>query len=168
MSMHGTIRGKNRQQQSGVGLIEVLVAVLVVSIGFLGMAALQVAALSTNNSAMMRSMATIYTYSIVDAMRLDKSQALAGSYDKTVYADNCGSATTGNGLVAQQLENWCQQLSHNLGAAHTTSGQINCTAVSGSQHGYCTVAIKFADNRSGIGGGVDDEGITTIITKAKL
>ena len=60
--------------QSGVGLIEVLVAVLVLSIGFLGIAALQAMSLSTNNSDMARSMATIASYSIMDAMRADQEQ----------------------------------------------------------------------------------------------
>ena len=56
-------------------MIEVLVAVLVLSIGFLGMAALQAMSLSTNNSAMARSLATINAYSILDSMRADITNA---------------------------------------------------------------------------------------------
>ncbi|HER34421.1 MAG TPA: type IV pilus modification protein PilV, partial [Halothiobacillaceae bacterium] len=48
----------DKRGQVGVGLIEVLIAVLVLSIGFLGMAALQTKALSNNNSAMDRTQAT--------------------------------------------------------------------------------------------------------------
>ena len=69
------------RHQAGVGLIEVLVAVLVLSIGFLGVAALQARSMSTNNSAMVRSMATIASYSILDAMRADLPNAVAGNYN---------------------------------------------------------------------------------------
>ncbi len=149
-------------RQKGVGLIEVLIAVLVVSIGFLGVAALQVMSLSTNNSAMARSMATVSTYSILDAMRLDKSNALNGAYDKACLAVPSTAA-----LPGVQLHGWCEQLTNKLGAGAAADSTIDCAKTS-SNHGYCTVTIKFADNRSGANGGVDDDGMTTITTKAEL
>ncbi|HEX7338555.1 MAG TPA: type IV pilus modification protein PilV, partial [Rhodanobacteraceae bacterium] len=123
MNRHACSYGK---RQRGVGLIEVLMAVLVVSIGFLGVAALQVMSLSTNNSAMGRSMATMSTYSILDAMRADRSNALAGHYNQTVTANACSNGA-GTTLYGNQLAQWCQQLGHNLGAAKTTTGTVNCT-----------------------------------------
>ena len=89
------------RHQAGVGLIEVLVAVLVLSIGFLGVAALQARSLSTNNSAMVRSMATIASYSILDAMRADIAGARANAYNKTIKGNACGKA--GSTLASQPL-----------------------------------------------------------------
>ena len=80
------LRSGTVNRQSGVGLIEVLMAVLVLSIAFLGMAALQALSMSTNNSAMARSMATIDSYSIMDAMRADAASARATAYNTTVTA----------------------------------------------------------------------------------
>ena len=92
-------------RQNGVGLIEVLIAVLVLSIGFLGISALQVKSLANNNSAMMRTQASIAAYSMFDAMRADKSGALAGNYTTTVTV---GACPTASGSLAQvQLRNWC-------------------------------------------------------------
>lgn len=92
-------------RQNGVGLIEVLIAVLVLSIGFLGIAALQTKSLANNNSAMMRTQASIAAYSMFDAMRADKSGALAGNYNTTVTV---GACPTASGSLAQvQLRNWC-------------------------------------------------------------
>ena len=133
-------------RQRGVGMLEVLIAVLIVSIGFLGMAALQARALSTNNSAMARSMATVASYSIVDAMRADAAAAESNAYNHTVTANNCPAATAGS-LASTQLNQWCQQLAAALGAAASTTGTVLCTNI-----GSCTVTIVFDDSRAGIGG----------------
>jgi type IV pilus assembly protein PilV len=140
---------------AGVGLIEVLVAVLVLSIGFLGIAALQALSLSTNNSSMARSMATIDSYSILDAMRADAASARAGAYNGSpaVTASACPAATAS--LANAQLIQWCKQLGGDLGKVATTTGAITCGAT-----GVCTVTITFDDSRSGAGGG-SAQAITT-------
>ncbi len=147
------------RQQSGVGLIEVLVAVLVLSIGFLGIAALQVMSMSTNNSAMARSMATVASYSILDAMRADIVNAKGGAYNTAspLKASACPSA--GGSLAKYQLNQWCTQLGQSLGPVATTTGQINCSAT-----GECTVTISFDDSRAGVGGTSNQQ----VITKAML
>ncbi|HEV2681805.1 MAG TPA: type IV pilus modification protein PilV [Rhodanobacter sp.] len=145
--------------QSGVGLIEVLVAVLVLSIAFLGIAALQAMSMSTNNSAMARSMATIDSYSILDAMRADLASATGGSYNTTTPVKASACPAAGSTLATAQLNQWCTQLSHDLGAAATTTGGISC---SGS--GECTITITFDDSRAGVGGGSNQQ----VITKAIL
>jgi type IV pilus assembly protein PilV len=144
-------------RQSGIGMIEVLIAVLVVSMGFLGMAALQAKALSTNNSAMARSMATIASYSILDAMRTDLASAEGGVYNKTVTANACSDP--GTSLSGLQLNAWCGQLGAALGAAATTTGTINCTILA-----MCTITIQFDDSRAGVGGSNQQK----IVTRAAL
>jgi len=151
------LRG-HRTAQSGVGLIEVLVAVLVLSIGFLGVAALQVMSLSTTNSAMARSMATISSYSIMDAMRADKANAV--SYNTTVKADAC-PASTGS-LANAQLIQWCNQLGQALGPVASTTGTVACTALVNTAD--CTVTITFDDSRAGVGG----TNVQTFTTRAML
>ncbi|KZC16367.1 type IV pilus modification protein PilV [Rhodanobacter sp. FW510-R12] len=134
--------------QSGVGLIEVLVAVLVLSIAFLGIAALQALSLSTNNSAMARSMATIDSYSILDAMRADAASARGGAYNTTATkASACPAVATTASLSNAQLIQWCNQLGADLGKTANTIGAINC-----SSSGDCTITITFDDSRGGAGG----------------
>jgi type IV pilus assembly protein PilV len=157
--------------QTGVGLIEVLVAVLVLSIAFLGIAALQAMSMSTNNSAMARSMATIASYSILDAMRADIASAKAGNYNGTVTpatgavpasgataavpANSAACPATGTTLAAAQLSQWCGQLSATLGATTNTTGTVNCDGA-----GSCTITIQFDDSRAGVGGGSSQKVIT--------
>ncbi|TCI11436.1 type IV pilus modification protein PilV [Dyella soli] len=152
--------GRRRRQQAGVGLIEVLVAVLILSIAFLGIAALQAMSLSTNNSAMARSMATISSYSILDAMRADYANATTGAAYNTTTPLKANACPTGTAsLAAAQLSQWCNQLGSNLGVAATTTGAINCSAA-----GDCTITITFDDSRAGVGG----SSTQTVVTRAML
>lgn len=151
------IRVPSPQRQRGIGMIEVLIAVLIVSIGFLGMAALQARALSTNNSAMARSMATVASYSILDAMRADIVNAKLGAYNGTVTAGAANCPAAGTTLASVQLNSWCNQLGAALGAPATnpTTGTINCSVV-----GDCTITIQFDDSRAGVGGSPTQQVVT--------
>ncbi|MFK2876819.1 type IV pilus modification protein PilV [Rhodanobacter hydrolyticus] len=164
VSPRRAVRVLSRHRQSGVGLIEVLVAVLLLSIAFLGIAALQGRSLSTNNSAMARSLATIASYSILDAMRADMDGARAGSYDRTgsskIIANACPDAS---GTMAEtQLGLWCAQLGQGLGAVETTTGQVACADTGATAD--CTITITFDDSRAGVGG----SRVQTIATRAML
>lgn len=153
------VRARVTNSQSGVGLIEVLMAVLVLSIGFLGVAALQAVSLSTNNSAMARSAATINTYSILDAMRADSDAAKAATYNTTVpiAANACPAVSTS--FASIQLNQWCSQLGQTLGAVASTTGSINCSGT-----GECLVTVTFDDSRAGTGG----SSAQSVITRAIL
>jgi type IV pilus assembly protein PilV len=153
-----------RTRQSGVGLIEILVAVLVLSIGFLGMAALQTKALSNNNSAMARSMGTIASYSILDAMRVDPDGVDAGDYDGysvTVPAawtqpGDCSGVGSGSALAQASQQQWCDDLGSLVGPG--TQGQIR--ALGGDNY---QITVTFNDQRASGGAAAQ-----TIITQAKL
>ncbi|MBN7770496.1 type IV pilus modification protein PilV [Marinobacter daepoensis] len=156
--------GVGRLRQTGVGLIEVLIAVLVLSIGFLGMAALQSKALSNNNSAMVRSIGTIASYSILDAMRIDRDGVQAGDYDGlslTVPTSwgkpgDCSGIGKGSALTKANQDQWCDDLGSLMGPG--TQG-----AISDAGGGNYIITITFNDERA-TGG---DAG-QTMITRAKL
>ncbi|MEO8019279.1 MAG: type IV pilus modification protein PilV [Pseudomonadota bacterium] len=95
--------------ERGATLIEVLVALLVLSIGLLGVAALQVSALQTNQSAHVRSQASVLAYDIADRMRANRAVALAGGYN-VVYT----VTPTGTNLNQLDLQNWKTALANTL------------------------------------------------------
>ena len=64
---------------SGFTLLEVLVALVILSIGLLGLAGLQAASLRYNHSSYLRSQATLIAYDIVDRMRANRQEALNGA-----------------------------------------------------------------------------------------
>jgi type IV pilus assembly protein PilV len=102
-------------KQGGFTLLEVLIALLVLSIGLLGLAALQTVGLRSNQMASMRTLATQYTYNITDRMRANpdgltttNQYYVIGVDDPTpVIATNCDSvACTTEQLADFDLNQW--------------------------------------------------------------
>jgi type IV pilus assembly protein PilV len=71
----------------GFSMIELLVAVVVVAIGLLGMAGLQTAGLSNNQSAYFRSQAIIAINDLTDRMRANTEGVTAGHYQISFDTD---------------------------------------------------------------------------------
>jgi type IV pilus assembly protein PilV len=125
--------------QSGVGLIEVLVAVLVLSIGLLGLAGLQVRTLRNNQSALERGVAVIETHAIADAMRADRINASNGLFDITLAA----GAPSGTTFADTVLASWRSNLINALGADAT--GSVDCDGF------MCTIIVQWDDTRASAG-----------------
>jgi type IV pilus assembly protein PilV len=70
----------NLKRQRGVGLIEVLIALLVLSIGLLGLASLQTHALRFGQGAFVRTQATTIAYDMLDRMRANRAHANTPGY----------------------------------------------------------------------------------------
>lgn len=68
-------------RQSGVSMLEVLIAIVVFSVGLLGLSGLQLASLSGQHSANIRSTATTLAYDMVDRMRANMAGVIAGNYN---------------------------------------------------------------------------------------
>lgn len=68
---------------SGFTLLEVLIALLIFSLGLLGMAGLLVVSVQANHSAFLRTQATFLSQSIADRMRANIPRVWAGDYSKT-------------------------------------------------------------------------------------
>jgi type IV pilus assembly protein PilV len=71
--------GKN--QAGAVSMLELLVAVLITSIGLLGIAGAQLKSLRATNELMARTQAMEMANDMLDRMRLDRDSAIAGGYD---------------------------------------------------------------------------------------
>jgi len=78
-------------RQRGVGIIEVLVALVVVSLGVLGMANLQLKGIKHSSSGYNRSKALMVAENITSRMRANRAGVLAGSYNAFTFTS---TATT--------------------------------------------------------------------------
>ena len=125
-------------KQAGVSLLEVLIAVVVLSLGILGLAGLQMSALRNNQSAMERSMAVVESYSIADAMRVDRTNAINGAFDVTLEDDPTAGTFAGNELVK-----WRARLVQLLGPA--AIGSVDCDGAN------CTIVVQWNDTRGTAG-----------------
>ena len=93
---------RRRSTVAGFTLLEVLIALLVLSLGLLGLAALQAATVDFNHQAYLRSQATSLAYDMADRMRANREAALNGAYDAELAdpAPACGGGGGGGGSVA--------------------------------------------------------------------
>lgn len=62
-----------KQSQAAFTLFEVLIAMVVLSIGLLGLASLQAAGMRSNNDAYMRSQASVLAYDMADRIRANRT-----------------------------------------------------------------------------------------------
>lgn len=87
-------------------LVEVLVALLVLSIGLLGIAALQTTGLRSTQTAGARSQAVMLSYDIIDRMRANRQDAINGVYDTTTAEDFADPADVPPGTPGDDLLEW--------------------------------------------------------------
>jgi type IV pilus assembly protein PilV len=147
-----------RCSQRGVGLIEVLIALLVLSFGMLGLAGLQMWSLKYNQSAMERGMAVVQTHSIVDAMRANRTAATTNEFD-IEFGD---PVPTGNSFTLVALRTWRASLRAELGA--DASGEIDCRG------SVCTISVRWDDSRAKDESELDGDGngFQTVTTEVQL
>ena len=107
-----------RKRQAGVSLIEVLVSALVISIGLVGVAGLQVASMKNNQSAFMRSQATALAYDLADRMRSNRIGAISNFYDASKASLTTGCASTAGcsaqDLAEHEMAEWSAAISTHL------------------------------------------------------
>ena len=126
-------------QMFGVTLLEVLIAVVILAIGFLGVAALQTQAVKATHSAAQKSEATMLAYLMLDAMRANRDAALAGAYNLTSMT--C-TPPSGGTLAGNDLRYWLVKAKEALG--ESACGQVQCDGA-----GNCTVTLRWDDSRAG-------------------
>ncbi|MDO6513887.1 MULTISPECIES: type IV pilus modification protein PilV [Neptuniibacter] len=137
--MHG--QNYLQKKQQGTTLIEVLIAVVIISIGLLSVAALQTVALKSNNGSYYRSQATFLAYDLADRIRAAPESAEDGDYD--------------DGQAGDRAE-WDARVVDRLGSGAV--GQV--VIVSGSTANQASITIQWNDNRARIRAASDADDAT--------
>ena len=116
----------------GFTLIEVLVALVILSVGLLGLAGLQTTGIRNNHSANLRSQATIMAYDIADRIRANKANVDA--YAIAIDGDSEGGETIAESDMAEWLSNLSERLPSGDGSI-----EINAEIV--------TIQVQWNDSR---------------------
>lgn len=124
----------------GFTLIEVMVAIVVLSIGLLGLAGLMASSLKNSHSAYHRTQATWFAYDALDRMRTNREVALAKGYDLAL-----ATAPGGAGLAAADLSEWDTAIA---GTLPEGDGSIEVTSATRA----VTIIIQWNDTRGTSGG----------------
>ena len=111
-------------KQAGVTLIEVLVTLVLISVGLLGVAALQLTSLKSNQEAYSRSQASVLAGNILDRMRTNQRGVEANEYATAMNGTGTANTVSGGDLAA-----WQAAIDTLLpgGGGMATGGQIDIT-----------------------------------------
>lgn len=159
----------SRKKQAGLTLVEILVSVLILSVGLLGLASLQVQGLNNNQTAYYRSVATMLAYGMSDRIRANRVAALAGSYTTAIGdAPSGNTSCVGTGgcssstLKTFDINQWKCSLGGYNANANCSAGNLNIQGPLPSGDGSITFAnslytinITWDDNRDGAVDGSD-------------
>lgn len=130
-------------KQSGFTLLEVLVAMLVLSIGLLGLAGLMASSMRNNQSAYHSTQATWFAYDILDRMRANRAGALAGNYSAALSSPACSMAAPAGSIAAQDIGGW-----KNMIACALPEGD-GSIVVNGANR-RVTVTVQWNDSRGSV------------------
>jgi type IV pilus assembly protein PilV len=125
--------------QCGSSMIEVLVTMIIVAVGLLGHAGLIGVSLKSNNSAYLRSQATLLSYDIIERIRMNKALAKAGSFNITIG----GTVPVGTAIQLTELNDWRANIAQSLPSG---DGSVS---VDGS--GNVTIVIRWIEIIKGSG-----------------
>ena len=131
-----------KSANSGVSLVEGMIAVFILGIGMLGIAAMQAVALSNSQSSVERSQAVIHAYSMLDAMRANRDAALINAYTPGGDTGLMCAVPAGGNIAANDVNTWMTNI--------IASNQAGCGRIQ-NNGGIFTVSVQWNDQR-GTGG----------------
>jgi len=138
---------KIKKLTKGFTLLEVMIALVISAVSLLGLASLQAQSLTFNNSAYIRSQATYFAYDVLEKMRMNKNEALAGSYDLAI-ADTpnpatcygTGSTCSTSDFAAADKYEWHQLLTSTL-----PGGDGSVSRATGTGQTIVTVIVQWTN-----------------------
>jgi len=126
------------RKQSGLSMLEVLVTILIMSVGLLGLAGLTAASIRNNHGAYHRTQAVWLAYDIADRMRANRAVAIGGGYNHALNA----AAPVGGAVNQVDLQQWVAR----LGSLPNGTGSVNVAADQS-----VTIIVQWNDSRSTAG-----------------
>jgi len=112
----------DRQQQTGIGMIEILVTVVILSIGFLVAGRMQIQGMRFNQGAYFQSQAFFIAHDMVNRMRTNSDGVVAGRYNNV--ATSADAANPGCSNKPCDPEELALQDIYDLGAYFHARGDI--------------------------------------------
>ena len=146
------------KRQSGFTIIEVLIAVLVISIGLLGMAGLQTTGIQQSHNSYLKTQASLLAYDMADRMRANLQGVNAGAYDAVDSMDSpvtsapgCvsgGTACSAADTATHDIYQWTHKDADSSIATLLPSGH----GIIAENGGVFTITVLWDEGRTGATG----------------
>ena len=147
----------NMQKQTGFTLIEILVTVIVLSIGLLGLAGLQAVALKFNSTAYQRSQATVLIYDMIERVRSKpKDKNIRADYLSCILGGACIDPT-----VQTDIQQWNNMIDRNLPSGNGLITQCGPGSVPPCPANTFVFSVTWDDSRG-------QDGLRTIEIRTNL
>jgi len=151
---------KNVKSIAGVGMVEVLVAMVIIGVGLLGVASLYITTLQAKTTAQSRMRAVDFAYDIADRIRANRAAgssyglALTGTTSAPAAAANCvataGVTCSPAQMAANDLYLWDQMVTNSTKGLPSAGRAITYTApTSGSGPAKYEIELRWSERNSG-------------------
>lgn len=151
----------------GFNLVEVMVALVIISVGLLGIAKMQALAISSTGTARVRSIAALEAASLGASIRANRAYwsavtanpftvsfsggAVTASSDNALLAvtpcTTAGACPTPVQVAAYDLADWATTMAAQL---PTSQAALTCTTAPAPAPVNCTIDISWTENRVGV------------------
>jgi type IV pilus assembly protein PilV len=146
---------RTNSRTRGFTLVEVLVSLVILSIGLLGIAKLMLFSSNSNDSAYLRSQATALAYQMLDDMRANSAQAVAGAYTTTTGATatdpgfTCVATAACANVALYDIYQWKLRLDASSGltpAGALPTGRGSVTTATVASETTVTIIVSWLDS----------------------
>ena len=127
--------------QQGMTMLEVLIAVMILSVGLLGVAGLQTTNLRNSQSAHQRTMAVLLASGMAERIRANRVIARSGNY---ALPKTCEAFTTVGTLQQLEHKTWIDEIKNSMGTNASTCGEVVFVPGGNSY----TVIVYWDDSRA--------------------
>ncbi len=129
-------------RECGFSLLEALVSMVIISIGLLGLAALQASGIRFNHDAYVRTQATTLAYDVIERMRIDSTNAIgtnaySGTYSAASATANCDYRSV---AASAAINCWQIEIRDNL-----PGGGVIISNASGANSNEFTITLSWQD-----------------------
>lgn len=173
MKIQAPVHYERRQSVKGFSLLEVLIALVVVSIGLIGLAAIQQTGARNNHNALLHAQASMLAYEASDMMRANSRGVRTGRYNASeppAVIPACATTADATAVDCDYIEmasfhlgQWYAQLAERLPQGN---GTIDCIDKDDTDVQPCSVGsvVEIAINwvESGIAGTETLEFVTEV------
>lgn len=163
-----SLQQQSQRSQRGFTLVEILVTVVLISVGLLGVAALQLTTLRGNQEAYVRSQASVLANDILDRIRANPNafRVLTGVSPYEVALNGTGTAGTRAG---DDLQEWQQAIDRTLpGGSATSGGTVARTYDATARRHIVTITIQWQERPEGTGATGDNGATRSFVTRSEI